>query len=111
MPSGWLVQEGHPESDELEAYFLGTSSDPNLERVEEHLLICEPCQDESTMQKGVITFDNGRFPTSGEAARMDRRPHSTRAAAWEREALPLSLLKGVAHRTPDVGADSAAAVV
>ena len=41
-----MVQEGHQSSDELEAYALGLSSDADLEKVEEHLLICEPCQNE-----------------------------------------------------------------
>jgi hypothetical protein len=43
---GWMVFEPHPSSEELEAYSLGSSSDADLEIVEEHLLICERCQNE-----------------------------------------------------------------
>jgi hypothetical protein len=38
--------EVHPSSDEMEAYSLGLSSDADLEIVEEHLLVCERCQNE-----------------------------------------------------------------
>jgi hypothetical protein len=41
-----MVPEVHPSSDELEAYALGLWSDADLEKVEEHLLICERCQNE-----------------------------------------------------------------
>jgi hypothetical protein len=41
-----MVQELHPPSDELEAYSLGLAADADLEEVEEHLLICERCQNE-----------------------------------------------------------------
>ena len=41
-----MLQEVHPLSDELEGYFLGTSSNADLEKIEEHLLICERCQNE-----------------------------------------------------------------
>jgi hypothetical protein len=41
-----MIPELHPSSDELEAYSLGLSPDADLEIVEEHLLICERCQDE-----------------------------------------------------------------
>ena len=41
-----MVYEPHPSSEELEAYSLGMSSEADLERAEEHLLICERCQDE-----------------------------------------------------------------
>jgi hypothetical protein len=41
-----MLQEVHPLSDELEGYFLETSSNADLEKVEEHLLICERCQNE-----------------------------------------------------------------
>ena len=44
--SGAMVQEVHFSPDELEAYSLGLSSDADLEKVEEHLLICERCQNE-----------------------------------------------------------------
>ena len=40
------VPDVHPSSDELEAYALGTSSDADLDKVEEHLLFCERCQNE-----------------------------------------------------------------
>ena len=46
LPFGSMVPEVHPSSDELEAYSLGLSSDTDLEKVEEHLLICERCQNE-----------------------------------------------------------------
>ena len=55
-----MVQEVHPESDELEAYALGLSTDANLEKVEEHLLLCLRCQNELTMQKAVAAPDNRR---------------------------------------------------
>jgi hypothetical protein len=44
--SDYMVHEVHPSCDELEAYSLGLSSDTDLEKVEEHLLICERCQNE-----------------------------------------------------------------
>jgi dTDP-4-amino-4,6-dideoxy-D-galactose acyltransferase len=45
-----MVPEGHPSSDELEAYSLGLSSGADLENVQEHLLICERCQNELTLR-------------------------------------------------------------
>ena len=41
-----MTPELHPSSDELEAYSLRLSSDADLEKVEEHLLVCERCQNE-----------------------------------------------------------------
>jgi hypothetical protein len=38
--------ELHPSFEVLEAYAIGLSSDTALQNVEEHLLICERCQDE-----------------------------------------------------------------
>ena len=46
LPFGSMVFEPHLSSDEMEAYSLGRSSDADLEKVEEHLLICERCQNE-----------------------------------------------------------------
>ena len=46
LPFLSMVFEPHVSSDELEAYSLGLSSDADVERVEEHLLICETCQSE-----------------------------------------------------------------
>jgi hypothetical protein len=39
-----MVPKVHPLSDELEAYAIGSASDAALDRVEEHLLICEWCR-------------------------------------------------------------------
>jgi hypothetical protein len=36
----------HPGNEVLERYSLANLSEPELERVEEHLLVCETCQDE-----------------------------------------------------------------
>ncbi len=38
--------ENHPSADVLEQYFLGTLKGPLLDEVEEHLLVCEQCQDD-----------------------------------------------------------------
>jgi hypothetical protein len=62
-----MVQAGHSSSEELEAYALGRSSDADLEKVEEHLLICERCQDELALSKAA----------SSEAGKRLRSVHIT----------------------------------
>jgi hypothetical protein len=65
-----MVYEPHSSSEELEAYSLGLSPDANLERVEEHLLICERCQDELAL--------TDRFSrVSSETAKRLRSIHIT----------------------------------
>ena len=59
--SGLMVQEIHPASDELEAYSLGLSSDVDLVKVEEHLLICEQCRGEFALKKPAAVPDAGKW--------------------------------------------------
>jgi hypothetical protein len=46
-----MLQGIHPSSDELEAYSLGSTSDAALDKVEEHLLICERCRIELALSE------------------------------------------------------------
>jgi hypothetical protein len=49
-----VVQQVHPSPVELEADSLGLSSEAELEKVEEHLLICEWCQNELVLTNQYI---------------------------------------------------------
>jgi len=40
-----VFADDHPNRDELEAYAMSQLSEPDLERIETHLLRCEHCQD------------------------------------------------------------------
>jgi hypothetical protein len=40
---GTLLQSKHASDDDLELYFLNLLSDPHLDRIEEHLLVCTQC--------------------------------------------------------------------
>ena len=63
-----MVFEPHVSSEELEAYFVGLSLDDDLQRVEEHVLICERCQDELALsgrytrptKEPVVALDTGK---------------------------------------------------
>jgi anti-sigma factor ChrR (cupin superfamily) len=55
-----MVYEVHPSSEELEAYSLGQSSDTELEKTEEHLLICERCQDELALNNAAASSETGK---------------------------------------------------
>jgi hypothetical protein len=46
VPFDSMVYGPHPSSEELEAYAIGLLLEAELEKVEEHLLICERCQNE-----------------------------------------------------------------
>jgi hypothetical protein len=49
LTSGLMDPKVHPSSDELEAYSRGPASDPDMDKVEEHLLICGQCRIELTL--------------------------------------------------------------
>jgi hypothetical protein len=71
-----VPQQVHSSSDELEAYSLGLSSDGNLEKVEEHLLICERCQNELTLTDQYIRAMKGAL-ASPQGGRRLRSVHIT----------------------------------
>jgi hypothetical protein len=55
-----MLDEIHPSDDELEAYILGSASDTALDKVEEHLLICERCRRElAHSEQHVSTIKRG----------------------------------------------------
>jgi hypothetical protein len=76
LPFGSMVQEGHPSSDELEAYSLGLSSGADLEQVEEHLLICERCQNELALTDQYIRAMKTAFASLQSGSRL-RSVHIT----------------------------------
>lgn len=39
-----MTESGHVSADEIELYSLDRLSEPELSRVEEHLLVCERCR-------------------------------------------------------------------
>ena len=64
-----MGQQGHPEEDHLERYVMKTCSDQEKDRLEEHLLICEHCQDRLysaeewvALMKSAMDFGPKRFP-------------------------------------------------
>lgn len=74
-----MFGDEHPFRDELEAYALGRCAPDDLERIENHLLICERCQDE------VSQTDEYRRAMKGAVATLrNGSPNSTVDAAIER---------------------------
>src|SRR5471030_2138014 len=55
-----MVHKVHPSSDELEGYSVGLSSEAGLGQVEEHLLICERCQNDLVFKKTAAAPDTRR---------------------------------------------------
>jgi hypothetical protein len=49
-----MLQELHPTSDDLETYSLGVSSEADPEKVEQHLLFCQRCQNELALSDQYI---------------------------------------------------------
>ena len=56
-----MIQEVHPSFDELEAYSIGLSSDADLLKVEDHLLICKRCQNEFALKTPTTVPDAGKW--------------------------------------------------
>ena len=65
-----MIQEAHPSSDALEAYSLSASSDADLEKVEEHLLICERCQNELAETDQYIRAMKGALASAQTGGRL-----------------------------------------
>ena len=76
LPFGSMVFEPHLSSDEMEAYSLGRSSDADLEKVEEHLLICERCQNQLALTDQYIQAMK-RAATAPDAVKRLRSIHIT----------------------------------
>ena len=66
----FMVQRFHPSSDQLEAYSLGLLSDADLDETEEHLLICECCQDELALADRHIRAAKSGAATSRTIMRL-----------------------------------------
>jgi hypothetical protein len=66
-----MFREIHLSSDDLEGYSMETASNADLERVEEHLLYCQQCQDEMVLTDQYIRAMKGALaaPRTGRRLR------------------------------------------
>ena len=71
-----MLQGIHPTSGELEAYSLGSASDATLDKVEQHLLICERCRIELALSEQYI-WAMKRAIASPETGKRLRSIHLT----------------------------------
>jgi hypothetical protein len=71
-----MAKEEHPSADELETYALGSCSNADLEKVEEHLFICERCQDELALTDHYIQAMKGAA-AAPEIGKRLRSIHTT----------------------------------
>ena len=82
---GSMVRGVHPSSDELEAYSLRLSSDADLEIVEEHLLVCEGCQNELALTDLYVrAIKNAALTANRKAAQVN--PHHRRRSSIRSDA-------------------------
>jgi hypothetical protein len=83
----------HPEEAQLERYAMGRLNEPELSAVEEHLLICEPCQDrldEATAYISVVREAAANVAAEPEAAEAGWR----KWLRWELLPLPMPAMAG-----------------
>src|ERR1700693_1102972 len=71
-----MLPKVHPSFDELEAYSLGSTSDAGLDKVEEHLLICEQCRIELTLSDQYVRALRKAVPALKTVKRL-RSIHAT----------------------------------
>lgn len=72
----FMLPTVHPSFDELEAYSLGLASDASLDKVEEHLLICEQCRIELTLSDQYVRAVKKAVPALKNGKRL-RSIHTT----------------------------------
>lgn len=71
-------QQMHPSQEVLEQYSIGHLSEMELERVENHLFVCEQCQDE-------LTLVDAHIRDMKQACReVQRQPVPERVSFWNR---------------------------
>src|SRR5690348_12429883 len=72
-----MIQEVHPTPDNLEGYATGRLTEPESVRVEEHLLICEQCQNELALTDRYVQAVKNVLSGMGAMVRRLRSVHIT----------------------------------
>lgn len=49
-----VMSEHHPNEEQLERYAMGRLAEPEIAPIEEHLLVCEPCQDRLAIAESIL---------------------------------------------------------
>jgi hypothetical protein len=81
----------HSSAEDLEAYAIGRSSEVDTERIEIHLLICEPCQDELAQTDRYLRAMQCAAAIVEESTRRYRSVHFTEDGP----------IFGASHQRPD----------
>lgn len=81
----------HPDEDTLESYALGRLPESEVVRIEEHLLVCHPCQDALKELDEYVTAMKGALAEQ-EAGKVEVPPM---AAPWWRKPTAIPLAAGV----------------
>lgn len=69
-----MGHQGHPEEDYLERYVMKTCSEPEMEAIEEHLLVCEQCQTRLHCAEEWVALMKSALPLGPKRSRVPRWP-------------------------------------